>query len=313
MAVSNLVAASSGLTTTRFPAAIGNPFHIPAGLTLQNTITSSTSFAAGTFPSQIWVVLIGAGGGGSNGGTSTIGAGGGGGGACIGWMDVPSSGTIYAVIGSGGTGGNGGSNSTAGAAGGNTTFGSLIAYGGGPGYGGNLVSSTAFNNIIFPKGPGAGTGGTSAGALAANSFSPIVFISNSAPWTNNGKQLTTFQNFSTSSSASLPTYSLSEWSNFTGGGGGYASYNQNGGDGLTGGGNAGSTGSSWRGGNSSRDGGSTFTFTGSTTTNVNGAAGAGFLANGSGSTGGSGGGGGAGQYSTNTGGTGGNGCILIYY
>lgn len=317
---------ASAATTTRFPAAIGNPFNIPSGLTLQNTITSSTSYSAGTFPAQVWVVIIGGGGGGAKGGSSpsaTSGGGGGGGGACIGWVDVPSSGTLYVVIGAGGAGSaNGAASMTPGGKGGNSRFGNYMAYGGGGGATNDGYPSYLSQTAI-PVGPGAGAGAVYYKSIAAGVNSNIWFPAGVAPYTNTqsvnsmaGNTAQHFINTNASSAISFPgsgSWTSENYNNFTGGGAAYHLRDNNGGDGLTGSGCMGSNGTSIRGGNSSRDGGSTFTFTGGTTTNQNGAGGAGFLANANYEIGGSGGGGGGGMYSSNGGGAGGAGCVLVYY
>jgi hypothetical protein len=322
MAVSNLVAGSSGLSVTRFPAAIGNPFQVPAGLTLQNTVTSTTTFTAGQLPAQVWAVIIGGGGGGSR----DQGAGGGGGGACIGWVDVPSSG-ITATIGAGGAAGISTSGQYYGQPGGNTFFGAYVAYGGGGGMSTNDSWASSGNGPfrqIFPRGPGAAYGGIQLNSFA-NTTTTYSMIQGCAPFLYNS---TTMQGPSTSTTVyrMVELYELYA-NNYTGGGAGGSQQSSGtlnyagGGSGLTGGGGTwtGSTGAN--GGNSSRNGGVSNTFTGSSGNSSGyGGGGAGLLANGSAPTGsaagagGSGGGGGGGTSSwTLNPGAGGAGCVLIYY
>lgn len=306
--------AASGLTVQRFPAKIGNPANIPAGLTLRNTISSSTSFAAGALPAQVFVIMIGGGGGGSNGGTSTQGGGGGGGGACIGWIDVPTDRTSYVVIGAGGTGATGASNANPGGRGGSTTFAGYIAYGGGGGCAGT-ARGTDLAATTLPLGAGGGCGATNGTNITNGNI--MTFPDLAAPWTTN-KPKGTIINYSAGQQGLGSFSDSSEYNNYVGGGAGRFDQTGgnfiNGGNGLTGGGSSGTAvGGSVTGGNSSRDGGTTFTFTGGTSTNQNGSSGAGFLGNGVSSTAGLGGGGGAGQYNTNTGAAGAVGCMLIYY
>lgn len=317
MGIAQIPAASGGLAVARFPAAIGNPFNIPAGLTLQNTVTSTTTFTAGQLPSQVWVVMMG--GGGSGGSGTSYAGGGGGGGACIGWVDVPSSG-ITATIGAGGAG----ASSNDGLTGGDTSFGGHIAYGGG---GGVINFFTGTPNRTLARGPGAGHGGASNSSQAPSTNQAVYVPAGSAPLlagislgvgsTNTGYFGDLFNFFNTT-----------RLRNYTGGGSGgcnnYAS-SYVGGDGLAGGGSCGQTGGTagYNGGNSTRNAGVSNSFTGGTPggsgANSSGGGGAGLLANGSngsgtqGGAGGSGGGGGGGSYGPTAGGAGGAGCILIYY
>jgi hypothetical protein len=307
MAVSSLVAATSGLAVGRFPAAIGAPFQIPAGLTLQNTVTSTTTFTAGQLPAQVFAVIVGGGGGGSGGYGGQCG--GGGGGACIGWVDVPSSG-ITATIGAGGTAGVGSNGN--GGRGGTTVFGAYAAFGGGGG-----IPSDVFNNPnSSPLGDGAGYGGSlTSTPNATNRYFPGP---KGSPFIG-GMQLpmgatnTSYLNIL----GSLAIY------NYNGGGAGASAVFSNqlgliGLPGLTGGGG----GPANAGGGSSRDGGVSITFAGGAHVSGNaGGGGAGLLAVGasgttsSGGAGGSGGGGGGcgPNANTNNGGAGGAGCVLIYY
>lgn len=313
MGIAQIPAPSGGLAVARFPARSGAPFNIPAGLTLQNTVTSTTTFSAGQLPAQVWAVIVGGGGGGGYGLGSAQGAGGGGGGGVvIGWVDVPSAG-ITATIGAGGNG----SGSTFGSRGGITYFGSMWAQGGG---GGASNSGDFISQNFNPRfGPGqSGYGGQGSGAItnATNAFfnapigAPLVFA------LDGGTGGMTFA----SGSSGLGT-ALNHGSNnyFGGGAGGCVAggtFSATGGSGYTGGGG----GATVSGGNSSRDGGLTNTFTGGTgTSGTGGGGGAGFLANGSNATttaggaGGSGGGGGGSGISAGAGAAGGNGCVLIYY
>lgn len=312
MAVSNLVAASSGLTAARFPAAIGAPFIIPNGLTLRNTITSTSTISS--LPSQIWVVLMG--GGGSGGTGSSAGGGGGGGGACIGWIDVPSSGSLTFTIGAGGAAV--GSNTT-GNIGGRTSVGNVIAWGGGGGCSGGSTGNP-WNDTPTFYGPGAGLGGATGWSMSSS-------VAYAFPWKMNAPF---YVDINWNMDGTTPSYvtniSARTLANYTGGGsGGLASTgsytsNKAGGDGLAGGGgyNNNATATS-PGGNSTRDGGVTNTFTGGTAAVNNGGGGAGLLANGgtptvnNAGTGGSGGGGGGGAVNVATSGAGGAGCVLIYY
>lgn len=301
---------ASGLTVGRFPAAIGNPFNVPAGLTLQNTVTSTTTFTAGQLPAQVWVVMMGGGGAGGSG--SSYAGGGGGGGACIGWVDVPSAG-ITATIGAGGSGVSAGND---GNPGGNTTFGSVTAFGGGGGVRGSASSFDEWRT--YPRGTGAGYGGSSnvAGTTAGTDTSYRI-INGSAPFVYSGGLIV-------SGSSQTNTYG-GLWSrvqqqhadNYFGGGAGGCQSFLSGlpGNGLSGGGGQGQTPNA--GGASSRNAGVTNTFTGGAAGSTASGGGAGLLANGSagstnGGNGGSGGGGGGGA-TTGTSGSGGNGCVLIYY
>lgn len=314
MGISVFPAAGGGLAVGRFPATIGNPFNIPAGLSLRNTVTSTTTFTAGQLPAQVWVVMMG--GGGAGGAGTSYGGGGGAGGACIGWVDVPSSG-ITATIGAGGVGSSG----SAGAPGGSTTFGGYTAWGGGGGAEGQWGTQ---GSRCFARGPGAGHGGMSSNsdALGVNlqyiapGSAPLLGGLSSEPGSSGG-YFSTFRE-------TIFDYRLN---NYVGGGaGGCGNYAlpYRGGHGLAGGGSCGQTGGTagYDGGHSSRNNGVTVSFTGGTPggsgANSSGGGGAGLLANGSngsgstGGAGGSGGGGGGGSYNT-AGATGGNGCVLIYY
>lgn len=299
--------AASGLTVGRFPAAIGNPFQIPAGLTLQHTVTTTTTFTAGQLPAQVFAVIVGGGGGGAWGGGGENG--GGGGGACIGWVDVPSSG-ITATIGAGGAGG---SSNTTGTRGGSTVFGSYVAFGGGGGNSGVLFN----NHNQIPLGDGAGYGGVA--SPQPGDTNRWLFGPKGSPFTQ-GIQVNSGGSIS---SLFITTNNLGIY-NYNGGGGGgstiFSSFlGSNGLPGLTGGG--GRVGAS--GGGSSRDGGVSITFAGGSATSGSGGGGggAGLLGAGSnGSTGGGGnggsggGGGGSGpNANSNPGGNGGNGCVLIYF
>ena len=313
MGVSVFPAASAGMTTTRFPARIGNPFQIPAGLTLMNTVTSTTTFSAGSLPAQVWAVIIGGGGGGAGDGTN---GGGGGGGSCIGWVDVPSDG-ITATIGAGGSGGT--SAGWNGSPGGQTTFGSHIAWGGGGGFGGGVSNTDMFDSNAHPRGEGAGWGGVNSNQAAGQgrvrqapaNCSPFIYGISANGLTEGNSYHPRF------------TGTIANWN-----GGGYGgavnmNYPSNyiGGHGLTGGGGAGEGSTYGVGGSSSRNGGITYTFTGAngSSSNIAAGGGAGLLANGSvpsstiGGAGGSGGGGGGTGSNAAAGGAGGNGCVLIYY
>jgi len=321
------VTASTGLSVQRFEAAPNKPFQIPAGLTLQNTVTSTTTFTAGQLPAQVWVVMVGGGGGGAR----DTGGGGGGGGTCIGWVDVPSSG-ITATIGAGGTAGTSTSGQYYGQPGGNTYFGSYVAYGGG---GGMTLGDTFGSNgngqqrWVYPKGPGAGWGGFNPN-VSAPTTTTYFFTAGCAPFLDN--MLSIGSVGTTTNNPKVDDLHSIYGSNFNGGGVGGNRYNGiggtvldgTGGSGLTGGGGAYNGSSDRPGGNSSRNGGISNTFTGGTGGGTTGyaAGGAGLLANGgngggAGSKagdGGSGGGGGGGtsSWSLNPG-AGGAGCVLIYY
>ena len=306
MGLSQFPAASGGLSTARFPIAIGAPFTVPAGLTLQNTVTSTTTYSAGALPAQVWAVVVGGGGGGM---TGSGGSGGGGGGVAIGWVDVPSAG-ITAIIGAGGAGST--STSNPGTRGGNSWFGA-IAYGGGAGF----YASGTNSNLGTPSGAGAGCGG---GAYTASGVSlPTLIPTGNAPYIG----LTgSYGDTSTASTLNHILNQQSRMDNYTGGGAGGMNQSTLVGSGLTGGGGVYTY---TAGGNSSRNGGNSNTFTGGSlgTSNGGGGGGAGLLANGTaggssaaptGGTGGSGGGGGGGGASASyPGAAGGNGCVLIYY
>lgn len=325
MGISQFPAPTSGLSAARFPARIGAPFQIPAGLTLQNTVTSTTTFSAGALPAQVWVVMAGGGGGGSR----DTGGGGGGGGTCIGWVDVPSAG-ITATIGAGGAAGVTPSGYYYGSPGGNTYFGSHVAFGGGGGMSTNDSWGSSSNGPlrqVFPRGPGAGYGSINLNTVASTTVA-YPLIEGCAPFS--------YGNFVVNSAGSSSTLRTVEHfevygSNYNGGGAGgvtgsgisgnIASY---GGNGLTGGGGTwdGNASTGRAGGNSSRNGGVSNTFTGgSGTVGGYGGGGAGLLANGgdggvssAAGVGGSGGGGGGGvaSWPLNPG-AGGAGCVLIYY
>lgn len=319
MGIAQIPAASGGLAVARFPATIGAPFQVPAGLTLQNTVTSTTTFSAGQLPAQVWAVIVGAGGsGGANMGGTEGSGGGGGGGTCIGWVDVPSAG-ITATIGSGGASVSAGS---AGNPGGNTTFGSYIAYGGGGGERdtGSNYNLTEASSTVSPNGPGGGYGGVSFRNTSNNTI-PLI---KGAPF-NDVAFVSAWQATTTGSVANNWVNSNAYRNNYVGGGMGGTNSGANsnyriGANGHTGGGGVGISGAGADGGNSSRSNGLTNNFTGGTgsTNSGGGGGGAGFLANGStttlntGAAGGSGGGGGGGGQN-GTSGAGGNGCVLIYY
>jgi hypothetical protein len=311
MGISVFPAAAGGMTTARFPAQTGAPFHIPAGTTLRNTVTSTTVFTAGQLPAQVWAVIVGGGGAGASSSSNDNNAGGGGGGVVIGWVDVPSAG-ITATIGAGGTAATQNGNR-----GGTTVFGGVYAHGGGGGNASgqnNYVTSTTrpIGNAGAP-----GWGGNQGNGLFSSTNS-WYSIPGGAPFNTEG-------NFVTGSvgSSALTLIGATDVyvnHNYKGGGAGgtlNSSYGSRvGGNGLTGGGG----GYTETGGNSSRDGGLTNSFTpGAKVSNVAGG-GAGFIGNGSngappngGAGGAGGGGGGAGITGTNTGGAGGAGCVLIYY
>jgi hypothetical protein len=310
MGIAVIPAASSGMTTTRFPAAIGNPFNIPAGLTLQNTVTTTTTFTAGQLPAQVWVVMMGAGGAGGS-GTSYAG-GGGGGGACIGWVDVPSAG-ITATIGAGGAGV---AASDSGNPGGNTSFGTLTAFGGG---GGAIGSGSLLDTWqVYPRGTGAGYGGSSnTSGSTAGTDTAYRIINGSAPFVNSGSMLVSGGSQTNTYGGLWSRVQQAHANNYFGGGAGGCQSFLSGlpGNGLSGGGAQGQN--PQAGGNSSRNAGVTNTFTGGAAGSTASGGGAGLLANGSagstnGGNGGSGGGGGGGATS-GTSGSGGNGCVLIYY
>jgi hypothetical protein len=324
MGLSVFPAASSGMTTTRFEAAPNKPFNIPAGLTLQATVTSTTTYSAGALPAQVWAVVVGGGGGGSR----DTGAGGGGGGTCIGWIDVPSAG-ITATIGAGGAGGVNSAGQYYGSPGGNTYFGPYIAYGGGGAMATNDTfgqNSNGLQRAVYPRGPGAGWGGF------ANSFASTgntyFLTSDCAPFVGNfvvHSQIST-----TTPTMKIDDLSSLYGNNYNGGGiGGVqgsgisGTLDSAGGSGLTGGGGTWRSASSLgqAGGNSSRNGGISNTFTGGAGNGSGyGGGGAGLLANGGTPTGsaagaggsGGGGGGGTSSWSLNPG-AGGAGCVLIYY
>jgi hypothetical protein len=316
---------SSGMTTTRFPATPGAPFNVPAGLTLQNTVTSTTTFSAGSLPAQVWAVVVGGGGGGSTGWNASAGGGGGGASVTIGWVDVPSSG-ITAQIGAGGAGIYGaGSTGLSGNIGGNTSFGSVIAYGGGGGA--NPYYGPIYQNAQG-RGPGAGMGGGNyffPGQTTMPGYNIYTITPGNAPFreglvlTNPTTNALSWSYFNNEYGAGDARYTPMD--NYSGGGaGGWVSMTISAGSGLTGGGARGGA----TGGNCSTNGGYTNRFTGGAgggSSSLGGGGGAGFLANGSanssttggngGSGGGGGGGGGTGSYATS--GSGGNGCVLIYY
>jgi hypothetical protein len=283
MAVSNLVAGSSGLSVQRFEATQNRPFQIPAGLTLQNTVTSTTTFTAGQLPAQVFVVMAGGGGGGSR----DTGAGGGGGGTCIGWVDVPSAG-ITATIGAGGAAVVGTSCQYYGSPGGNTFFGAYVAYGGGGGMSTNDTFGSNGNGQqrqVYPRGPGAGWGGFNPSPTSLTSIYP--FIQGCAPFLFN-------MGFTSAPSTSSNVLKIDDitsiyGNNYTGGGVGgtrnntlSGTFDGTGGSGLTGGGGTYNGSVDRPGGNSSRNGGISNTFTGGTAGGTTGYAGggAGLLANG---------------------------------
>jgi len=303
--------AASGLSVGRFPAASNMPFNIPAGLSLQNTVTSTTTFTAGQLPAQVWAVIVGAGGaGGSNGSTSANG-GGGGGGVVIGWVDVPSTG-ITATIGAGGV-----TASSNGGRGGTTIFGTVFANGGGGGCGnGNAQLDTGTAVPIHGDGV-PGYGGNAATPVFPNT-NKILTLPCGAPWGNNKGNWSQASGSSTVTSVSNLLNVRQH--NYLGGGAGAwsadAPWGNTGGSGFTAGGGA----SSGNGGGSFRDGGITATFAGGTGAGGGGSGGgAGFLAAGSsgsgttGGNGGSGGGGGGAGFGASQAGNGGAGCVLIYY
>lgn len=306
MGIAQIPAPSGGLAVARFPAASNVPFNVPAGLTLQNTVTSTTTFSAGQLPAQVWAVIVGAGGSGSANSTNYSNGGGGGGGVVIGWVDVPSAG-ITATIGAGGTA----VTNASGNRGGTTYFGAVFASGGGGGC--NQGSSILDTNNAMPlQGEGVpGWGGSGTTTYQANSYNPLIV---GAPW---GTVKGTWSVNSAASTINVNGNLLvsNRLNNYLGGGAG--GFTSTGGSGYTGGGGA--NGNS--GGNSSRDGGLTNTFTGGTNGGANGGGGgAGFLANGNngtagnvGGAGGSGGGGGGNSGAGFASGAGGAGCVLIYY
>lgn len=305
--------AASGLTVGRFPARSNAAFNIPAGLTLQHTVTSTTTFTAGQLPAQVWAVIVGGGGaGGSNGSTSANG-GGGGGGVVIGWVDIPSAGTT-ATIGAGGATANSNGNR-----GGTTSFARVQAGGGGGGCGnGNGTLSTGFAVPLQGEGlPGYGGDG-SGGTLYTTSNATNVYP-NGAPFASNLGNFIVGTSGGTSSLWLNTNIINSRQHNYSGGGAGAwqtSGFGTTGGDGFTAGGGA----STGNGGSSFRDGGITATFTGGTSQVGGGSGGgAGFLANGSnannttGGAGGSGGGGGGAGFGNQQSGAGGAGCVLIYF
>jgi len=300
--------ASSGMTTTRFPATNFTPFNIPAGLTLQSTVTTTTAFSAGSLPAQVWVVMMGGGGSGAGWGTSS--PAGAGGGACIGWVDVPSAG-LTATIGAGGAAQS--SNTGSGNVGGNTTFGNFIAYGGGGASFGGLFSQ----KTLIPRGDGAGYGG------CTNSNHETINTFHSGPKGSPFLDGINFASPPTSGTGFFGNLNNLAYINWNGGGRGGegagmmgGSLGSVGGAGLSGGGG----GNGGDGGVSSRNAGLTTSFAGGVASGNYGGGGAGLLAAGGagssllGGTGGSGGGGGgcSGTVSS-TSGAGGNGCVLIYY
>jgi len=312
MGISVFPAAAGGMTTTRFPIAAGQPFNIPAGLTLRHTVTSTTTYTAGQLPAQVWAVVVG---GGGSGGASTAtqqSAGGGGGGIKIGWVDVPAAG-ITATIGAGGAARTAGSNNN-GARGGATVFGSVLVHGGGGGcQNGNGILDMS---IGIPLSEGlAGYGGGAAGAFP--NTNQIGIFPNGAPF-NAGSQGTFSITSSGGTSLSLSSNVFIAFNNYVGGGaGGFGATpgQSTGGSGFTGGGG----GNGSNGGSSSRDGGLTNTFTAGNGGGGSGGGGAGLLAAGTsgsgsgGGNGGSGGGGGGSGVTNQASGAGGNGCILIYF
>ena len=310
MGIAVIPAPSSGLAVARFPAQSGAPFNVPAGLTLQYTLTTTQTFSAGQLPAQVWAVVVGAGGsGGCTNGASS--GGGGGGGVVIGWVDIPSAG-ITATIGAGGASV---SSATDGNRGGITYFGPIFAGGGG---GGRLNGSVLLSNASAVPATGEGMpgyGGAGASGLLSTT-NTITFVPAGAPLGNSMTSLAMY------AGASTPGFDtnvvISPKNNYLGGAsGGWANVLGGvGGSGYTGGGGAGGS----AGGNSSRNGGVSNTYTGGSGASNGGGGGAGFLANGSnasGNTGGAGGsGGGGGGISFASGvnsGAGGNGCVLIYY
>ena len=320
MGISSLVAPSGGLAVARFPAAHNRPFQIPAGLTLQHTVTSTTTFTAGQLPAQVWVVMAGGGGGGSYASNT----GGGGAGTCIGWVDVPSAG-ITATIGAGGAGGSGAAASVNfGLVGGNTYFGGFVAYGGGGGSNNeNSVwvpdsATTAVQINKAPRGPGAGFGNSNSNTLASFAGANTMFVlyAGNSPFVVNNDMA--IPSSTTYIASNLTATRIINWYGGGAGGGVNGLASMTNGPGLSGmiGGGGGFNGGA--GGNSSRDGGLTNTFTGGTGNNGHNGGGAGLLANGGNATssapgaGGSGGGGG-GAGNSAVGGAGGNGCVLIYY
>jgi hypothetical protein len=310
MAVSNLVAASGGLTVGRFPIAAGQPFNIPSGLTLQHTVTSTTTYTAGQLPAQVWAVVVGGGGSGGVSNATQQSSGGGGGGIKIGWVDVPAAG-ITATIGAGGAARTSNNN---GLRGGATVFGSVLVHGGG---GGCMNGSGIFDmNAAIPLSEGlAGYGGGASQAFPA--ANQIGIFPNGAPF-NAGSQGTFSITSGGGSTLSLNSNVISAFNNYVGGGaGGFGATpgQSTGGSGFTGGG--GGNGSA--GGSSSRDGGLTNTFLRGAGGGGSGGGGAGLLAIGSdgsgsgGGNGGSGGGGGGSGVTNQASGAGGNGCVLIYF
>lgn len=315
MGIAQIPAPSGGLAVARFPARAGAPFNIPAGLTLQNTVTSTTTFSAGQLPAQVFAVIVGGGGSGGAFSGNTQNGGGGGGGVKIGWVDVPSAG-ITATIGAGGAVV---TPSDSGNKGGTTIFGSILVGGGGGGVrnGDGQFSLQGVTSIPNREGL-AGYGGSANGTILQPNSNALSVGPSNAPYGFTEGTIA-FSSGASTLSAAVTGLLTNLWDNYSGGGaGGAPSIRTQGGSGFTGGGGSGAGGGG-AGGNSSRDGGLTNTFTGGTATSTGGGGGAGFLANGSNSTsaaggaGGSGGGGGGGAGSSANSGAGGNGCVLIYY
>ncbi len=315
MAVSNLVSASGGLAVARFPIAPNAPFNIPAGLTLQYTVTSTTTFTAGQLPAQVWAVVIAGGGSGGGSSASANAGGGGGGGVKIGWVDIPSAG-ITATIGAGGAARTAGQT---GQKGGDTSFGSVLVNGGGGGC--NSGSAVLDTGNAMPLGEGLpGYGGSASGTWFPNSSAFAVY-SNGAPFASNPGSFMVGGGSTTLNSVGN-ALNRGSANNYLGGGAGGTNFggSSTGGSGFTAGGGAASS----SGGGSSRNGGVSSTFTGGAPGGSGAGGGAGFLANGtagasatnSGGAGGSGGGGGGAGGITSgatTSGAGGNGCVLIYF
>ena len=165
MAVSKLNPVSSATA----PAATAYITGIPAGLTLQQTITSSGSVTLPASLDKVFIIAIGGGGSGGGGSwNSNQGAGfsggGGGGGAFAGWVDKFSSVTI-------GAGGATRTTGQIGLNGGRTQVGFILVGGGGGGFSG----PTSVSASVYAAGAGTlgGSGGGSVGN-ASSSGSPII-------------------------------------------------------------------------------------------------------------------------------------------
>lgn len=276
---------------------------VPAGLTLQQTITSSQAVTLPPSLTKVFIIAIGGGGGGGGGAlyNGGRGSGGGGGGGYAGYVAPFTSVTI-------GAGGAGGLN-IKGLQGGDTTVGAITA--GGGGYGGYAFNDVYNSYVVISPASvyyGAGGGGNYSYA-AGSSGRPTIFTQSSLPNQGGyyGGQGGYPFGLTGLFSSDIPAL-------FGHSGGGACSVNANlsGSSGIFNGG----------GSTDGATGGSSANFAGGSGVTGAGGGGAGWLAvggasgaiiGGAGGLGGGGGGGGITRNASSRGGAGGNGCVLIYY